>query len=265
MDQDLTVDIPRVVQILAGVLMLLTAIALSVATVALWSALTEAEGSPPPRWTLPLFAMCAMGCWLLTWRLISNRRRSDGGLLSPLFLRLASLIFVAGGALTALENPFNFEDYFSMFGAAFACFVVARMREKKANQSVEKAEEESGDAVRTVAERPDHSAAQRRASLFDAIPEDLSEEAFTELLQGENFRLERIVSRGHSSPETDWYDQQQHEWVMVLKGEAKITFEDNRTEHLVAGSYINIPASTRHKVTWTTPDSETIWLAIHYT
>ncbi len=70
--------------------------------------------------------------------------------------------------------------------------------------------------------------------------------------------------RGHASPESDWYDQDEHEWVMVLKGEAKIEFENQSTVHLVSGSHLNIPAHTRHKVAWTAADTETVWLAVYY-
>ena len=101
-------------------------------------------------------------------------------------------------------------------------------------------------------------------SLFNEIPEVLGQELFTQLAQGSAFRLERIVSRGHTSPESGWYDQEEDEWVVVLQGEAKIYFYDQQVEHLIAGSYINIPARTRHRVGWTSPDTETVWLAVHY-
>ena len=34
-------------------------------------------------------------------------------------------------------------------------------------------------------------------------------------------KIERIVSRGHASPEDFWYDQEENEWVMVVKGTAR--------------------------------------------
>jgi len=101
-------------------------------------------------------------------------------------------------------------------------------------------------------------------NLFESIPEDIGEEVFTDLIRGESVRIERILSRGQSSPDSGWYDQDDNEWVMVVKGEAKISFENDSVVHLRAGSYINIPAHTKHKVAWTKPDTETIWLAIHY-
>ncbi|MDX2244117.1 MAG: cupin domain-containing protein [Leptolyngbyaceae cyanobacterium bins.302] len=77
-------------------------------------------------------------------------------------------------------------------------------------------------------------------------------------------KIERIVSRGHTSPETGWYDQEQNEWVIVLQGEAVLSFEHEEPLCLKVGDYINIPAHSKHRVDWTDPNQETIWLAIHY-
>jgi len=101
-------------------------------------------------------------------------------------------------------------------------------------------------------------------NLFEKIPDANGGELFSELVRGDNVRIERIVSKGHASPEFGWYDQQEHEWVVVLKGEAKVSFENGREIHLATGDYINIPAREKHKVDWTTPDTETIWLAVFY-
>jgi len=65
------------------------------------------------------------------------------------------------------------------------------------------------------------------------------------------------------APEGFWYDQDQHEWVVVLKGSARMRFEDNEVE-MKPGDFVNIPAHKRHRVDWTTPDEPTIWLAVHY-
>ena len=102
-------------------------------------------------------------------------------------------------------------------------------------------------------------------NLFEYIPEKIREEIFSELVRSDNVRIERIVSHGHSSPASGWHDQAENEWVAVLKGEAKIVFENGEEVHLTTGCHLTIPAHTKHKVTWTTPDSETIWLAVHYT
>ncbi len=102
-------------------------------------------------------------------------------------------------------------------------------------------------------------------NLFDFLPDVIHEEQVSVLVRKKNIRIERIVSKGHSSPESGWYDQADNEWVAVLKGEAKIAFENGEEVHLTAGCHLTIPAHSRHKVTWTTSDTETIWLAVHYT
>ena len=100
-------------------------------------------------------------------------------------------------------------------------------------------------------------------NIFTELPRDLPEELFTKLLQVPGIRIERIVSHGHCSPNGFWYDQDQPEWVLVLKGATRIEFEDRALE-LRPGDFINIPAHQRHRVAWTTPDEPTIWLAVYY-
>ncbi len=81
---------------------------------------------------------------------------------------------------------------------------------------------------------------------------------------GDGIRIERIISKGHSSPQSGWYDQDKNEWVLLLKGEAVLLFADESSANLKSGDFINIPAHKKHKVEWTDPDTETIWLAVHY-
>ena len=101
-------------------------------------------------------------------------------------------------------------------------------------------------------------------NIFDDIPEDLHSEVFESLVDSDNVRIERIISKGHTSPDTGWYDQDNNEWVIVLKGAAILTFADASTVKLRVGDHVNISAHEKHRVSWTTPDTETIWLAIHY-
>jgi cupin 2 domain-containing protein len=60
-----------------------------------------------------------------------------------------------------------------------------------------------------------------------------------------------------------WYDEDQHEWVVVLKGAARLRFEDEPVE-MKPGDFVNIPAHRKHRVEWTTPDEPTVWLAVFY-
>ena len=77
-------------------------------------------------------------------------------------------------------------------------------------------------------------------------------------------RIERIVSRGHSSPDGFWYDQNQHEWVTVLRGRATLSIEAQPDIHLATGDHLLIPAHLRHRVAWTDPEAETVWLAVFF-
>ena len=101
------------------------------------------------------------------------------------------------------------------------------------------------------------------SNLFRDLPAELPAELIETLAEAYRIRIERIVSHGHASPEGIWYDQDQHEWVCVLKGAARLRFEDHSIE-MKPGDFINIPAHKKHRVEWTTPNEPTIWLAVHY-
>ena len=102
-------------------------------------------------------------------------------------------------------------------------------------------------------------------NLFADLAQHLPDELFTTLLDATNVRIERIISHGHASPEGFWYDQDQHEWVVVLKGVARLRFEnDEQPVEMKPGDFVNIPAHRRHRVEWTTPDEPTIWLVVFY-
>lgn len=102
-------------------------------------------------------------------------------------------------------------------------------------------------------------------NILSEVPKSLENECFESLIQTREVKIERIISMGHASPEGYWYDQQQNEWVLVIKGRARLHFEGSDTMiSLEAGDYINIPSHRRHRVEWTDPAEETIWLAVHY-
>ena len=102
-------------------------------------------------------------------------------------------------------------------------------------------------------------------NLFRDVPETLPDELFTELASGRSVRIIRIVSTGHTTPEGEWYDQEDTEWVVVLKGVARLGFADGRDDlEMGPGDHVLLPAHCRHRVTWTTPDEPTVWLAVHF-
>jgi cupin 2 domain-containing protein len=102
-------------------------------------------------------------------------------------------------------------------------------------------------------------------NIFSDIPENIPEEIFETIISSEKICIERIISKGHRSAKGFWYDQEKNEWVILLKGAARILFENQEKPiHLKPGDHIHIPAHCRHRVDWTDPDCATIWLAVFH-
>ena len=102
-------------------------------------------------------------------------------------------------------------------------------------------------------------------NFFSQVPTRLPEEVIEVVLQTESFRLERIISTGQATPAGEWYDQETHEWVLLLTGGAELLIEnDPQVIIMKPGDYVHIPAHRRHRVRWTDPGQPTIWLALHY-
>lgn len=93
------------------------------------------------------------------------------------------------------------------------------------------------------------------------IPEK-GKEIITEIFENDNLRIERIVTNAHYSLDDDWYDQDEDEWVLLLQGDAKLEFEDNKIVEMSAGDYIFIDANYKHRVVSTSPTEPAVWLAI---
>jgi cupin 2 domain-containing protein len=102
-------------------------------------------------------------------------------------------------------------------------------------------------------------------NLFDDLPNAASEEVVDVLLDAANVRIERIVSTGQPSPPGFWYDQERPEWVVLLRGSGRLSFESTGEERtLQPGDFVHLPAHARHRVEWTDPHEPTVWLAVHY-
>jgi len=73
------------------------------------------------------------------------------------------------------------------------------------------------------------------------------------------------VSHGHCSPVDFWYNQDENEWVLLLQGEAELIFADDpEPMRMKPGDAVFIPAHRLHRVNWTQPGVDTIWLALFY-
>ena len=100
-------------------------------------------------------------------------------------------------------------------------------------------------------------------NLFADLPRHLPDELVESLVSATHVRVERIVSHGHASPAGFWYDQPRSEFVVLLRGAARLRFEDGDIE-MTPGSFLDIPALRRHRVEWTDAAQPTVWLAVHY-
>jgi cupin 2 domain-containing protein len=103
-----------------------------------------------------------------------------------------------------------------------------------------------------------------KGTLLEGIPVELPEEILDTICSTDSLKIERIVSRGHASPEEFWYDQEENEFVLVVRGSAGLKLEnEDDIVVLKTGDYLNIGAHVNHRVEWTDPKCETIWLAVH--
>jgi len=102
-------------------------------------------------------------------------------------------------------------------------------------------------------------------NLLGEIPADLPDELVETLCRSTQLRIERIVSRGHTSPPGFWYDQELNEFVLLICGRARLAFADGTPPaELAPGDWLEIPVHKKHRVEWTDPAQDTVWLAVHY-
>ncbi len=102
-------------------------------------------------------------------------------------------------------------------------------------------------------------------NFLNNLPEAKENEVIEILQSSSDFRIERITSFGQCSPQGFWYQQKENEWVILLKGEAKLRFAENdEIINLKINDFVYIPAYKKHRVEYTTEDEETIWLAVFW-
>jgi cupin 2 domain-containing protein len=102
---------------------------------------------------------------------------------------------------------------------------------------------------------------QISGNLLSDLPPLSKKETFETLFQSQAARIERIVSHSSSSPDGFWYDQNDDEWVLIIKGSATLRFESDEVKVMKEGDHLLIPRHCRHRVDHTS--EETIWLAVH--
>lgn len=101
-------------------------------------------------------------------------------------------------------------------------------------------------------------------NLLQGLPNAQAAECFEDLLKAPGCRVERIVSHGQISPPGFWYEQAWDEWVLLLAGRAELQLASQpQPIALGVGDHLLIPAGERHRVSYTDPDTPTVWLALH--
>jgi len=99
-------------------------------------------------------------------------------------------------------------------------------------------------------------------NLLDNIPFTSKNEIFNTIISNDNIKIERIISYGQTTPKDYWYNQEEDEFVLILKGDAKIQYDDGSIHILNTNDSLYIQSHQKHKVTYTA--NPTIWLAIFF-
>lgn len=90
-----------------------------------------------------------------------------------------------------------------------------------------------------------------------------AEELFEAIIPDNGVLIERIISTGQVTPPNDWFDQERDEWVVLLQGNAKLSWEDGKMLDMGPGEWVFISAHERHRIDYTSKEPPCIWLAVH--
>ena len=90
-----------------------------------------------------------------------------------------------------------------------------------------------------------------------------SKELFEAIIPDNGVLIERIISLGQASPPDAWYDQERDEWVVLLQGQSKLSWENGKIVDMGPGDWVFIAAHERHRVEYTSVEPPCIWLAVH--
>lgn len=101
------------------------------------------------------------------------------------------------------------------------------------------------------------------ANIFQFSSPLPNRELFESLISTDNILIERIISTGQTTTPGEWYDLERDEWVILLQGEACLSYADGSQIKLQAGDYLLIPAHQKHRVEYTSVVPPCIWLAVH--
>lgn len=89
----------------------------------------------------------------------------------------------------------------------------------------------------------------------------MSEELSTILTENSAVKIERIISTGQTS---DWYDQEETEFVALLQGEARLEYENGEFITMKSGGTLIIPPHKLHRVCYTSSEPPCVWLCVFW-
>ena len=98
-------------------------------------------------------------------------------------------------------------------------------------------------------------------NIFELPTLPLPQELITILAENSCVRIERIVSTGQTS---DWYDQTETEFVVLLEGDATIEYESEGAVSMSKGDTLIIEPHQRHRVSRTSSNPPCVWLCVFY-
>jgi cupin 2 domain-containing protein len=102
-----------------------------------------------------------------------------------------------------------------------------------------------------------------KGNLFEDIRFPTGNAELFEIIRNDKVRIERIISTGQTTPEGEWYDQDEDEFVVLMQGQARIKYQEGNELLLTAGDYVMIPSHTRHRVSYTSEEPCCVWMAIY--
>ena len=118
-------------------------------------------------------------------------------------------------------------------------------------------------AISIIGDRIKNLNLESMPNIYELSQEVSQSEKFEQIISGKNIQIERIISTGQTNPSGQWYNQELDEWVILLQGEAELSYADDSRIKLKAGDYLLIPAHTKHRVEYTSIEPPCIWLAVH--
>lgn len=98
-------------------------------------------------------------------------------------------------------------------------------------------------------------------NIFENIELAGEEEQFDLLQKGLHYRIERIVTSGHSSPEGFYYEQENDEWIFLVQGEVILEMEEKYVQ-MKTGDHLFIPKNCRHRIEKSSVEPVCIWVCI---